>query len=275
MAMPGGPALGSARWTRPVVHLTTLRKALPIRLVMSSIDSSQGNVGSGPAVRQRSKRPHIRDAAVTLWQSTVTRREDPKMRSPLGRADLTLKARPALAHWHDEDQRHRHRIGPRAVDRRTRRISRNDTSFRSAPCHGPNAGPGGWIRCLVRPIVAVAVAGLTAVTMVVLAQATAAGSPCDGVDCVPHLRKDAVAGASCAAARVYPFGLDGSGNTLICYATYRNPITATWSPVPQLVGVRDYGALCSGGGAAQSPDGLPLVCRGPTWDRYTPDLPVG
>lgn len=119
-----------------------------------------------------------------------------------------------------------------------------------------------------------AVAGLAIATTIVVPQGTASGSPCDGLSCVPHLRLGAVQGAPCEAARLYAFGLDASGNTLICYATYRNPTTASWSPVPKLVGIRDYGALCSDQAVAQSPDGLPLVCRGSIWDRYTPDLPV-
>jgi hypothetical protein len=143
------------------------------------------------------------------------------------------------------------------------------------PVHSRRVTFRQWTRCVGRSIIGAAVAGLIAVTVVALPAGTASGSPCDGSSCVPHVRTDAVEGASCDAARVYPFGLDARGNTLICYATYRNPTTATWSPLPQLVGVRDYGALCSGGGVAQSPDGLPLVCRGDTWDRYTPDLPVG
>lgn len=136
-------------------------------------------------------------------------------------------------------------------------------------------GAATWIRCTCRTIFGAAVAGLTAATVILLPLGTASGSPCDEPNCVPHVRTDAVKGGSCAAARVYPFGLDAGGNTLICYATYRNPITASWTQLPQLVGVRDYGALCSGGGVAQSPDGLPLVCRASIWDRYTPDLPVG
>jgi hypothetical protein len=125
-----------------------------------------------------------------------------------------------------------------------------------------------------RSIAGAAAVGLIAITAVVLPLGTASASPCDGSSCVPHLRTGAAEGAPCEAARVYPFGQDANGNTLICYATYRNPETSSWTHVPQLVGVRDYGALCSGGGAAQSPDGLPLVCRGDTWDRYTPDLPA-
>lgn len=125
-----------------------------------------------------------------------------------------------------------------------------------------------------RAIIGAAAAGLAAAAVVALPLGTASSSPCDGPSCVPHLRTGAAEGDSCDAARVYPFGLDASGNTLICYATYRNPTTASWSPVPHLVGVRDYGALCSEVGVAQSPDGLPLVCRGAIWDRYTPALPV-
>lgn len=130
------------------------------------------------------------------------------------------------------------------------------------------------VRRVDRWSIGAAVAALATATTVVVPLGTASGSPCDGPSCVPHLRTGAVQGAPCEAARLYPFGLDASGNTLICYATYRNPTTASWSPVPKLVGIRDYGALCSDHAVAQSPDGLPLVCRGSIWDRYTPDLPV-
>ena len=235
------------------------------------------------------------------------------MQSPRRRAGLACVSRLALAHRHKEDKRHQHRIGPCTVHRGTQRVARSNTTVRKTPHHAGNqkctvnfcaelcstdldqpvnscgatfrhrsdeakrstVGTVGWTRCMGRSIIGAAVAGLTAVTVVALPLGTASGSPCDGPSCVPNLRTDAVEGASCTAARLYPFGLDARGNTLICYATYRNPTTASWSSVPQLVGVRDYGALCSGQGAAQSPDGLALVCRGSTWDRYTPDLPVG
>jgi hypothetical protein len=124
----------------------------------------------------------------------------------------------------------------------------------------------------------IAGAAMAGLAVVVLPMKTVSAEPCDGSGCVPHVRTDAVEGASCVATRLYPFGMDAAGNTLLCYATYRNPEKSSWSHVPPLVGVRDYGADCSGGaggGVAQSPDGLPLVCRGSTWDRYTPDLPVG
>lgn len=133
----------------------------------------------------------------------------------------------------------------------------------------------GWMRCRGASITGATAAGLIAAALVVLPTGTASGAPCDGPSCVPHVSTDAVEGASCDAVRLYPFGLGPGGNTLICYATYRNPDKSSWSRVPPLVGVRDYGALCSGGGVAQSPDGIPLVCRGAIWDHYTPDLPVG
>jgi hypothetical protein len=118
------------------------------------------------------------------------------------------------------------------------------------------------------------VAGLAAGAGLVLSSAGASAAPCDGSSCVEHLRTDAVGGAECQAARLYPFGLDASGNTYICYATYRNPTTSTWVPVPGIVGVRDFGALCDGGGVAQTLDGIPMVCRDGIWARYTPALPV-
>jgi hypothetical protein len=135
-------------------------------------------------------------------------------------------------------------------------------------------GTVGCARRVERWSIRAAVATLATATTVVVPLGTASGSPCDGQSCVPHLRTDAVQGAPCDAARLYSFGLDARGNALICYATYRNPTTASWSPVPKLVGVRDYGALCSDQAVAQSPDGLPLECRDSIWDRYTPDLPV-
>lgn len=123
-----------------------------------------------------------------------------------------------------------------------------------------------------RSMIGAVVAGLAASAVLVPAAASAA--PCDGPSCVEHLRTDAVEGAACQAARLYAFGLDASGSTFICYATYRDPNTAAWVRMPKLVGVRDFGALCEGGGVAQSLDGIPMVCRDGIWDRYTPALPV-
>jgi hypothetical protein len=72
----------------------------------------------------------------------------------------------------------------------------------------------------------------------------ASGTPCDGPSCVPNMRVGAVEGASCVPRRLAPFGLDASGNTLICMARYGVQTSASWSRVPQIVDVRDYGTLC-------------------------------
>lgn len=116
--------------------------------------------------------------------------------------------------------------------------------------------------------------GFVAAMSVLSSPATASGAPCDGTACVPHIRSGAVAGAECSAKRLYAFGLGAGGDTMICYATYRNPTNSVWLPVPPLVGERDVGALCQDDGVAQSPDGLPLVCRDSIWERYTPALPL-
>jgi|KBSSwiStaDraftv2_1062776.scaffolds.fasta_scaffold00081_12 hypothetical protein len=125
-----------------------------------------------------------------------------------------------------------------------------------------------------RRVVGAALAVAAALGLLTSAPNTASAEPCDGADCVTHMRTGAVAGAPCAAQRLYALGLGASGGAFICYATYRNPVTAAWTPLPPLVGIRDFGALCSAPGSAQSSDGLPLVCRDGTWERYTPALPV-
>lgn len=124
------------------------------------------------------------------------------------------------------------------------------------------------------PRIAALVTGFAASAALAMSSVPASAEPCDGQSCVTHLKTDAVAGAQCQAARLYAFGVDGAGRTFICYATYRSPVTSTWVPVPPLVGVRDYGALCDGKGVAQSLDGIPMVCRDGIWDHYTPALPV-
>jgi hypothetical protein len=119
-----------------------------------------------------------------------------------------------------------------------------------------------------------AAAGFAAVMTILSSPAMASGAPCDGASCVQHVRSGAVAGAECSAKRLYAFGIGAGGATMICYATYRNPITSVWLPVPPLLGERDVGALCEEDGVAQSPDGLPLVCRDSIWERYTPAVPL-
>jgi hypothetical protein len=115
--------------------------------------------------------------------------------------------------------------------------------------------------------------GLT-FTSVIAPATEASASPCDGPNCVPNVRTGAVSGAACEPRRYFPFGLDANGTTLICLANYRDPSEGSWSQAPQLVGVRGSGTPCAGNqGVAQSPDGLPLLCTGQTWQPYTTDLP--
>lgn len=129
---------------------------------------------------------------------------------------------------------------------------------------------------MVRSIIGAAVAGQTAAAAVVFPLPTASGAPCDAVSCADHVRSGAVEGAPCAAARIYPFGVDESGNVLICLASYRHPRTNTWTRVPRFDGVRFYGELCSDDQAvAQSPDGVPLRCTDSIWQQYIIGIPAG
>lgn len=133
-----------------------------------------------------------------------------------------------------------------------------------------------WTPGLGCSTIGAAVAGLTAVTVVLVPPGIASGAPCDQVSCADHVRTGAVEGAECAAARRYPFGVDGSGSTLICLASYRHPRTNTWSRVPHFDGVRFYGELCSDDQAvAQSPEGVPLRCTDSIWQQYIIGIPAG
>src|ERR1700745_398591 len=83
---------------------------------------------------------------------------------------------------------------------------------------------------------------------------------CDGAGCVPGVVHSAARGAPCIAGTRYAFGLDSSGNTLIC--TQGN----LWVLTRPLVGVRPLGAPCDAStGSAQSPDGIPMFCIDGGW----------
>jgi hypothetical protein len=96
----------------------------------------------------------------------------------------------------------------------------------------------------------------------------ASGSPCDGADCVPNVTHTAVLNGPCTIGTRYIFGLDASGNTLICTTSYSqggSVIKGFWAQSLPLIGVRDPGTPCSGSGAAQSPDGSPMMCQNQGW----------
>lgn len=133
-----------------------------------------------------------------------------------------------------------------------------------------------WTRCTGRSIVWSAVVGLTAAAVVVSPPRTASAAPCEEAGCASHMRTGAVEGAPCEAMRVYPFGTDGSGGTLICLASFRHFRTNTWSRVAQFEGEHFYGELCSHDQAvAQSPEGIPLRCTDSIWQQYIIGIPAG
>ena len=89
---------------------------------------------------------------------------------------------------------------------------------------------------------------------------------CDAVDCVPNVARNVVAGAPCAPAPSFVFGLDANRGTLICAAQ------GMWVRVGPLVGEREVTQPCDRpGDTAQQPlagndlqlmrtPGVPLRC---------------
>lgn len=115
--------------------------------------------------------------------------------------------------------------------------------------------------------------GFVAAPLLTAGSASALPTTCDGIPCVPGVVKNAVESQPCISATRYPFGVDASGNTLICAQVGR------WVATSPLVGVRTVTAPCGGvTGTAQSPDGLPLSCNGTAWVMdfnkifYTPSV---
>lgn len=96
--------------------------------------------------------------------------------------------------------------------------------------------------------------------------AAEASAACDSADCVPNVARNVLAGAPCAPAPGFVFGLDGTGGTLICAAQ------GVWVPVGPLVGERELALPCDRvGDTAQEPlagndlqvqrtRGVPLKC---------------
>ena len=83
---------------------------------------------------------------------------------------------------------------------------------------------------------------------------------------VPNMRNDAVLGQSCSNWQRYIFGYDANGNVLACAVAVNNGI---WVKAAPLYGVQHIGAPCNlggSGGAAQSPDGLGLICGDTVWE---------
>lgn len=90
----------------------------------------------------------------------------------------------------------------------------------------------------------------------------ASGLPviCDGAECVQFVDRGAVLGEACEQSTRYNFGLDPSGNTLVC------TFNKQWVASAPLVGIRPLRSSCGEDkGVAQTPDGLPLSCIDGSW----------
>jgi hypothetical protein len=71
---------------------------------------------------------------------------------------------------------------------------------------------------------------------------------CDGVDCVPNVARNVVAGTPCTPAPSFVFGLGSDGGTLICASQ------GVWIGVGPLVGEREVTQPCDrAGDTAQQP----------------------
>jgi len=102
--------------------------------------------------------------------------------------------------------------------------------------------------------------GFVAAPMVAAGIASATPSYCDGATCVPYVDHTAELGTHCNQNTRYNFGLDAAGNTLACSSK------SQWISSPPLVGVRTLRLPCGEEtGVAQTPDGVPLSCKGGAW----------
>lgn len=83
---------------------------------------------------------------------------------------------------------------------------------------------------------------------------------------VPGIRYDASLGAPCDNYQLFTFGRGPGGSTEVCHYIPNQwpPVyTGFWVSSYPLMGVKDIGAPCDGPkGAAQAPDGRPMVCLG-------------
>jgi hypothetical protein len=89
---------------------------------------------------------------------------------------------------------------------------------------------------------------------------------CNAADCVPYVNHGAAVGVKCFTQTRWVYGIDSSGNTLVCTGK------SEWAKSAPLVGVRNFGQFCGDDkGTAQSPDGQPLACKHQAWlGNYDP-----
>ena len=136
---------------------------------------------------------------------------------------------------------------------RNRRLARGIYARRGCGSKGFGTVAIGCTRRRVGITAGVAVAG------VALAVPSLASPRCDGQSCVPGVGVGAVIGAPCTTPDRYIFSTTASGEPAAC--AYAGRDTPSWVSSVGLVGVRDIDSSCPPGtGAAQSPDGIPLLC---------------
>jgi hypothetical protein len=110
------------------------------------------------------------------------------------------------------------------------------------------------------------------VTAGVVAAAFAMASPAMADPPVPGMKTDAVLGEPCYNTSRFIFGTNASGAILACGAPGK---PGQWVQIAGVIGVRTIGTPChsdvvsvnprgAGWTAAQSPEGVPLVCSYPT-----------
>ncbi|MCP9276908.1 hypothetical protein [Mycolicibacterium arenosum] len=87
---------------------------------------------------------------------------------------------------------------------------------------------------------------------------------------LPGLVEGAALGQPCYNFPTYVFGQSSDGMQLVCVKLGGgSSATGRWVASETVVGVREVGGQCSPptGGAAQSLDGLPLICVNSSWEK--------
>lgn len=96
-----------------------------------------------------------------------------------------------------------------------------------------------------------------AVALSVASAFAASADPAAGENDVPRMQFNAVLGSPCGNSGRYIFGRAANGQPLACVAFDGS---GTWVLSAPLHGIQRVGDSCSGDGAAQTPDGRPLMC---------------
>jgi hypothetical protein len=116
------------------------------------------------------------------------------------------------------------------------------------------------------------VVGACSVLPLSIPLAGSASAVCYSADCVPNVARNVVEGTPCVPhpRRVFAYGLDATGATLVCN------VGGVWAATGPLVGVYNVAMACPAVGlSAQGSDGVALQCmdmggRELTWAHRLP-----